>query len=316
MTRSRRLALAATGLLVRIAVAWMLLWSVVFLLIRGLSADPATAIAGLYTDTATRQRLEDALGLSTPMWQALLNGLWKAVTLDFGVSLRSGRGVWDLVLAPAALSLLLSAAVATVAILLAIGVFLFASTGRVRLSRGVAAVMAAGAGVPPFMLALACATTGFASYFGLPTHGVPSDGAAWVAWLQVLIVPIAVLLMPTAPYAVFRALAATNDVVRAQWYQTFLAYGGSRLGTAVRIGWPNAVGMLLDIGVNTFLTVLTASVAVEFVLGIPALGTTVLDAIEAHDAPIVLAVASGVSLLTIVLVLVRERIRSAVLPDG
>ena len=84
----------------------------------------------------------------------------------------------------------------------------------------------------------------------------------------------------------------------------------------MRIGWPNAVGMLLDIGVNTFLTVLTASVAVEFVLGIPALGTTVLDAIEAHDAPIVLAVASGVSLLTIVFVLVRERIRIAVLPDG
>lgn len=63
-----------------------------------------------------------------------------------------------------------------------------------------------------------------------------------------------------------------------------------------------------NIAISSFLVAFTGSVAVELVCGLPGLGTAILDAIDARDLPVVLAISALTGAFASALVLTRSEL--------
>jgi peptide/nickel transport system permease protein len=90
-----------TYIFARLLLAPIALWTiatVVFLLMRASTGDPADAILGDRAPEAAKQQLREQLGLNLPLWLQYINYLGSLLTFDLGTSLVSrGLAVWDVV---------------------------------------------------------------------------------------------------------------------------------------------------------------------------------------------------------------------------
>lgn len=299
---SNGLLRAALLLLLRALLSWLLLWSFVFGLLRLLSPDPVTIIAGLHTDAATRAFLEKQFGLDLPVWKVWGETLLRTLILDFGSSRRIGLPVMSLLAEPLRISLTISFVGALAAALAGASAFALAARVGSRVEGWFRAVATGLSAVPGFLLALLISRSKIPAWLDLPAYGLdPSTGG-----LGALFLPTACATIPVLSYALLRSLACYHQVVSALWFRTARALGSSRADATLRFGWPYLLLALGDAGVNSFLLCLTGSIAIEYVFGVPGLGTSMMDAIQLRDAPVILAIVSIVGLLTIGLSAIRE----------
>jgi peptide/nickel transport system permease protein len=301
--RVRETSARIAAILLRGVLSWLLLWTFVFLLLRLLAPDPVTVIAGLYTDPATRARLGAEFGVGLPGWRTYLETLERTLTLDFGLSWRTRLPVPELLRQPLLLSLAISGAGTVTACFAAVVAFLMAA-GRGHARIGWLRVAATGmSAVPGFLVALIVSRSRLPLRLGLPAYGM-LPGAA--GRLSSIVIPTLCVILPVLPYSVLRMLVCHQEIVNAPWFRTARAFGGSRLGVTLRQGWPFVVAVLADVAANATVLNLTSAVAVEFVFGLPGLGTAMIDAIQLRDTPVILAIVSAVSLLTILLFGLRD----------
>jgi len=109
-----------------------------------------------------------------------------------------------------------------------------------------------------------------------------------LAWHMAL--PVAVLVLGTAPVLVQHVRAAVTDVMDASFALHARALGISRLRVLLRHLLPAAMNPLISLAGLSLGTLLSGSLLVEVVMGWPGLGPLFLDAIMARDFAIVLAV--------------------------
>jgi peptide/nickel transport system permease protein len=301
------------NVLLRGAIAWILLWTQTFILLRLLAPDPVTVATTFYADDATRQRLEREFGTSAPWWNAYFQSLYRAATLDFGVSRRSGVPVTRLLSTPLMISAAMTITATTVVVVGCCIAFTISAVSGFRVGRAFRIAASSIAGVPAFMLALIISISNLPRWIGLPHQGRDPVSSGWTA---ALILPTLSLVLPVLPYAVIRSITCYEQIASAEWYRTFRAFGGSKFATAFLQGWPMLSLTLMDVTMNTAILVLTGSVAVEFVFAIPGLGTAMLDAVQLRDAPVILALVALVGFLTILMSLAKDALQGWLLRAG
>ena len=276
--------------------------ALLFLILELVPSDAADALAGPTATEEDVQAIRDELGLDDPAVVRFWNSLVNAVQGDLGQSYVSGEDVLDAIVRrlPATLS------IAAVGILFAVvvGVTLgIASALRPRgwVDRGVSAFAALSLAVPPFVLGLVLvdrlrADAGVAAGDRLrPVQRGPGR------WLQSIILPgIALGAIPMGEIA-RHTRSSMVEILDADYIRTARSKGlrGNRV-VLKHAGKNAAVPVITILGVIVGY-VIAGSVTVEFVFGIPGVGSLAYSAVSNRDVPMIQAIVL-LSAITVLLV--------------
>ena len=267
----------------------------VFLAMRALPGDPATLLGGIDATEETLQDLRKALRIDQPPAVQLVAYLGDLLQGNLGYSMRQNRPVGEIVMERVTITLWL--ALMAFGMSLAIGLILGITAGLGRGSpadRFTLAYGVLGLALPEFWIGLALILI-FAIGLGwFPLLGFP-DGERLGAQLYALILPALALAIPRSAQIARLTRAQIREELSLDYRRTAVAKGlwGSPLNRHVLANALPAVVplVLLELG-----GLLTGSIIIEQVFGIPGLGQALLGAISARDY----AVVQGVAILAVV----------------
>lgn len=274
-------------LLVRLATAIPTLLGmslVAFLIVALAPGDPVLMelrALGIVPEPEDVAALRAEFGLDRPLWQRYLDWLWRALHLDFGTSVGTGRLVMTEIglHLPATLALAVSALLGAIAISLTLGI-LAAVVGPVAGAglRGFTILLVS---VPSFWLALLLI---YVFILRLGWARLVGDGS------------LADLILP----AVTLSLAAGAALGRMVYERIRAEMGEDHVRLAIAKGLrplqiltghiaPRIIGPLATAWANSFGALLGGAVIVESIFGWPGLGQLILQAIAQRDFPVIQA---------------------------
>lgn len=257
---------------------WIL--SIASFLIGALGTGDAAAWI-LRTDSAqsTQEDLQatrDALGLDDPLWQRYWDfqtGLFQG---DFGRSAVTGNPVADEVWAalPATLNLAFASLGIAIVMMLILG-WLAARHAGGWIDKLILGICYLGASVPSFWLGLL-----FITWFSVYLDWFPSSGWHGGAGLVLPAIVLAIAIMPPFVKVFRERFIAVNG-------QDFIRAARARGISQRRIEWVHILrGCLIPVvtmmGVS-FASLLSGTVVIEVVFGLPGMGNLAMDAIAKRD---------------------------------
>ena len=265
--------------------------TVVFLLLRLTTGDPAAIIAG---DNATAQQVEDIrskLGLDRPVVQQFWIWLGNMARGDFGESFFFKKRVSELILDRLEPTAALALGTIVLAVLLAVPLGVIAAYKRgTWIDRVVMGMSVLGFSVPAFVVGYVLIYVFAIQFAWLPVQGYQRLGDGLGGFLQRLVLPSFTLA------AIYVALIAritrgsVLEVLNADYVRTARAKGLADLGVLLRHVLRNAaVPIVTVIGLGVALLI-GGVVVTESVFSIPGLGRLTVDAVLARDYPTVQAV--------------------------
>ena len=247
------------------------------------SGDPAVSKFGEDIDAATLEAFRQKWGLNYPLWKQFLiylDGIWR---LDFGMSFRTGRPAWDLVVSrlPATLSLMVPTILVSVALGVPLGVF--AATNRGRIGDRLTIIMAVVAlAVPSFLLGLLIMFIFSVKLGWLPPSGI-------VDWRSYLMPSATMAIATAAVYARFTR-SATVEVLSHPMIETAEASGLMRRMILRVHALPNVALPLITISALEFGNIITYAVVTESVFSWPGVGRLLIEGVANRDYAVVQAV--------------------------
>lgn len=274
--------------------------SLVFVAMRALPGDAAAILGGVDATSAQVEDLRRQLGLDRPLLAQF--GAWWADVLrgDLGDSIRERRPVLHLIAdrVPVTLALAGLAFVLSVAAGLALGLLAGRRPGG-RADDGVLAFTTLGLSLPEFWFGFLLILV-FAVELGwFPLIGYPTSGGVGVrAWHLVL--PAVTLAIPRAAQLARLTRARLLEEFDADYVRTARSKGVGRRALTRHV-FANAFPGLLPLLALELGGLLTGTIVVEQVFGLPGLGLTLLGSISARDYPVVQGV-TIVAVLVYVLV--------------
>ena len=273
---------------------FVLVMTVTFIALEALPGDAASLRAGFDGGSGRDAAVREALNLDRPWperyvawWSGLLQG-------DLGASLREDRPVTSIMLerlpVTATLAGLAFVFSTTAGVLLGAWAAFRAGSG---IDRGVRAFTAVGLAMPEFWFGFLLLLLFAVEFAWLPLFGLPPGGGVW-ATLQHLLLPAVTLAVPRAARQARVVRALVLESRREAWLRTAVSKGagtGRLRRQAVLAALPGALPLLaLDLG-----GLLTGTIVVEQVFGLPGLGALLIGGISARDVPVV----QGVTLLAV-----------------
>jgi oligopeptide transport system permease protein len=251
---------------------------------------------------AVRANLERVYGLDKPLAVQYLNYLRALAHGDFGPSLRQRDfSVRELISQGLPLSVTLGVCALALAVLTGIPAGIAAALHRSpRTDLGIAALTALGVALPSFV-------TGplLALVFGLYLRWLPVAG--WQAGApRYLLLPALTLALPVAAYLARLTRASLLEVLRAPFVRSARARG---LGAA-RVLWHHALRPAL-LPVVSYLGpaaafVITGSLVVEVVFGLPGTGRYLVQGAIDRDYPLVMGMVIVYGALTLLFNLLAD----------
>ncbi|MFD4909156.1 ABC transporter permease [Kitasatospora purpeofusca] len=276
---------------------------VVFALTEALPGDAAVVAAGDDPDPARIAALRVALRLDRPAVERFADWAGELAHGDLGRSLVGGRPVADHLTEALAPTLLLAALTLALLVPAAVGLGLLAARREGGpLDRAVSTVTLAVYAVPEF--ALGVLLTGvFALWLGwLPPTAVGGIGRQ----PAVLVLPVVVLLARPVCSTARLVRAGLLDAMAAPYAVHALRCGVPpnrvRLGHAL----PNALAPVVQHLARTAEWLLCGVIVAEALFVVPGLGTVLLDAVAAHDVPVVQGLAVLFGTVTVLLNLAAD----------
>ncbi|BBH70249.1 peptide ABC transporter [Actinoplanes sp. OR16] len=275
---------------------------VLFVLLRLLPGDPANALLPV---GATPEQIEAArreLGTDASLLSQFLTWIGDVFTLDLGSSLISHLPVGPEIAARLPVTIPLTLAAFTLAVLIAVPVGALAA---IRADRWYGPVINAiaqlGIAVPAFWVGLLLITT-FALQLGwLPAGGFPPDG--WddpAAAIQALVLPVVTVALVMSASLIRYVRSSTLDVLGADYLRTARALGASQSQAMWRHGLRNAAVPVIAVLAMELATTFLGAVVVESVFALPGLGGMLVKGISQHDYPVI----QGIMLVSTATVLV------------
>lgn len=295
MTRALIRRLAGAGVLVLGVV------TLVFVVLDLAPGDPALLLTSPRMAPEAVAQVRANFGLDRPLWERYLHWLGALARGDLGVSLSRGRAVSRVVLSAlgptvtlGALSLVLAFALGTV-----LGLIQAVRRGTAldHLLTGVTLFFYA---MPAFWLALMLVLVFsrgglLGGVAGLPAsglvavdHDLMGGGAALVDRVRHLVLPVATLTLVLGSGVARYARAALLQALDAEYVQAARARGLPETTVLVRHALRSSLLPLVTL-LGLYLPVLlSGSVFVEQVFGLPGMGKLLVDAVHARDTPLVL----------------------------
>jgi len=261
---------------------------VVFLLVRLIPGDPATALLGMEATPEAIAALRERLALDEPIVVQYLTWIGNIFTGDFGRSIQGGRDVLPLLLGALGPTALLSVAALVVSLAIAIPAGVIAATRRdTAADYSVSFLALCGLSMPSFWLGVLLILT-FSIYIPvLPASGYVSPLQDPMAFLTHLVLP-AITLGTALAAAVMRMTRSTMlEVLRADFIRTARSKGLSARTVVWRHAFRNAqIPIVTLLGIQ-FGQLLGGVVITETVFSWPGIGKITVDAIFARDYPVV-----------------------------
>ncbi len=273
------------------------LWAVltlVFFAVRALPGDAATILGGIDTSQEQVDALRGRLGLDRSLPAQYVDYFRDLSQGDLGNSLRERRPVVRVLLDRLPVTLTLAALAFVISLLVGLGLGLLAGLrpggtfDRLTLLFTTAALA-----VPEFwfgfvLILLFAVNLGWFPVIGLPPQGL-TLAASWN-----LMLPAITLAIPRAAQLARLARARVLEERRSDYVRTARSKGLQPPSVARHIA-SNALPGVLPLLALELGGLLTGTIVVEQVFGLPGLGLTILGAISARDYPVV----QGVTILAV-----------------
>lgn len=255
---------------------------ITFLLTR-LSGDPTDLLLPPNATDEAREAFRAVNGLDRPLWEQFVTFAVKAVTGDFGTSLRFEQPAMQLVLDRLPATAELAAATMAIALLMGIPAGVVAATQRGKAADAlIRAVMLLGQAVPSFFLGVLGIIV-----FAVWLRWLPTGGRG--DWTQ-LVLPATTLAFNLVALIARVTRSCMLDVLKQDYVRTARAKGVWER----RVIWLHAlrnafIPVLTVIGLQVGL-LLGGVVVTETIFSWPGVGRLAIQAIYARDFPVVQAV--------------------------
>jgi oligopeptide transport system permease protein len=249
-----------------------------------------------------RANLEAAYGLDQPMtvqFGRYVSGLLHG---DFGPSFKfRDFTVSELIASGLPVSLTIGAAAVALALLLGIPAGIWAALAQHRLAdRAVMAIAVVGISVPVFVVAPFLALV-----FGIYLHWLPVAG--WAPGRPSdLVLPVVTLALPVIAYLARLTRGSMLEVLRAPWIRAAHARGLPRHRILLWHALPGALLPVVSYLGPTVAAVLTGSLVVETIFGLPGMGRHLVQGALNRDYTLVMGMVIVYATLMIALNLIAD----------
>ena len=260
----------------------------VFLSVRLVPGDPATAIAGELATEELVLEVREQLGLDDPIFVQYFSYLGRILQGDMGQSIRSRLPVTEeiQVRLPRTLSLALVSLLVSTAIGIPIGV-LAATRPNSWFDSGSMVLALLGVSMPIFWLGLMLMilfAVQIPQWFGLPGPLLPPTGSG--TW-QHMVMPVMALAANSMALQARMTRSSMLEVMRQDYIRTARAKGQRERYVIYVHAFRNALLPIVTILGLQFGTLLGGAVLTETVFSWPGIGRLLVDAISFRDYPII-----------------------------
>lgn len=274
-----------------------------FFLIRMIPGDIVDVMGIEGTLTYGQQdAMRESLGLDLGWWAQFTAWLGMVAGGDFGVSLRYGTPILDLLRVALAPTLILGASALAIGLTLGIGLPVLACV---------------------FPKSIFVAAVQFITLWSIvvPTFSIGILSvivfAVWLGWIPAIgnmVVPAVILGIDTAGTLAKMLHEDMVDTERAAFVRTARAKGLSRWQIVLRHILPNALTVVVALFGILLAGALTGAITMEVVFGLPGLGTLTLQAIQGRDYPVVQAVVIWLGLTVVLANLMSDLVQRTLDP--
>ncbi|WP_019954712.1 ABC transporter permease [Yoonia vestfoldensis] len=274
-----------------------------FFLIRMIPGDIVDVMGIQGTLTYGQQdAMRESLRLNEGWWSQFTAWLGMVAGGDFGVSLRYGTPILDLLRVALAPTLILGASALGIGLTLGVGLpvlaCVFPKSIFVALVQFITLWSIV---VPTFSIGILCVIV-FAVWLG------------WIPAIGNMVVPAVILGMDTAGTLAKMLHEDMVDTERAAFVRTARAKGLSRWQIVLRHILPNALTVVVALFGILLAGALTGAITMEVVFGLPGLGTLTLQAIQGRDYPVVQAVVIWLGLTVVLANLISDLVQRSLDP--
>ncbi len=260
----------------------------VFLIIRLIPGDPASALLGENADAASIAALHKQMGLDAPLPVQFFTWLSHALHGDLGTSIVTGEPVLPLILTRFQLTATVVLIAVGLATLIAVSAGLIAAWRRdTPLDIGIVGVATVVLSVPSFWLGLVLLLI-----FGVMLKWLPVVG--YVSFSEDAFQGALYILLPTVTLAITESGVLTRmmrasaiDVLKLDYVTHARAKGLSERAVLARHVLPNAFAPTLTLVGLTLGHLLGGIAVIETVFTLPGLGRLMVDSILSRDYPVV-----------------------------
>ncbi len=260
----------------------------VFLIIRLIPGDPASALLGENADAASIAALHKEMGLDAPLPVQFFNWLGHALRGDLGKSIVTGEPVLPLILARFQLTATVVLVAVGIATCVAVSAGLVAAWRRdTPLDMAIVGAATLVLSVPSFWLGLVLLLV-----FGVSLHWLPVVG--YVSFSENAALAALYILLPTVTLAITESGVITRmmrasaiDVLKLDYVTHARAKGLAERVVLARHVFPNAFAPTLTLVGLTLGHLLGGIAVIETVFTLPGLGRLMVDSILSRDYPVI-----------------------------
>jgi len=271
-------------------VATLVIISVLVFLLTQLLGDPAKAILGREAQVkATLLGKRKELGLDRPAVNQYFGWLWDLVRGNPGKSYVNGVRIWSFMGERVTNSLFLVVLAAAVSIPLSLAIGAYSALRRDKAFDGVSSysslILAA---LPEFVIGTFLVLLLSVKVWHLfpAVSNVRGDTRPWDD-LKGMVLPTLTLILVVLPYVVRATRASMIEVLESDYVEMARLKGISPRGVLWRHAMPNAIGPTFQVIALSLAYLFGGVVLVEKVFNYPGIGSALIEAIPAHNVPVV-----------------------------
>ena len=284
---------------------------IIFALINITPGDPGRIMLGQDAAQEDVDAINAMLRMDKPLLMRYVLYIWDALHLDFGISLLTRQLVFSDLLAkiPVTFTLALGGTLASVLIGVPLGV-ISAVKEHTLLDSTLSVVSLLIAAIPSFWMSIMMILL-----FSATLHLLPSSG---IGTPLHYVMPILSMCIGNAAYYLRMTRSAMQDTLRQEYIKTARAKGASNARAIVVHALRNALMMVVTTMTLSFTSMMGGSMLTESIFGLPGVGSTILQAINMKDIPMIMAstifvtltLMIGLLLVDIVNALLDPRVRA------
>lgn len=273
-----------------LAVITLLAVSLIIFILSRSAGDPVSLMLDEYSTQQDIDRMMAKLGTDKPYYQQYFIFLRDAFRGDFGISIKEGEPVRDVILERAPATLYLGLTAFVVSLLVGIPLGILSSIKRGSMIDQVGKIIALlGQSSPPFWLGIMLII-----FFAVSLRIFPTSGRE--NWNSIVL-PAVTLGWYYAAANLRLVRSAMLDVLDSEYIKLARAKGVPYRGIVFRHAFRNALIPPLTFAGVTLGALVTGSLVVETVFAWPGLGKLAIDALYAFDYPLLQGVVVVFTLL-------------------
>ncbi len=305
---------------------------ITFIILHLVPGDPAAlkvrmGAESIKSDSVAREIIEQTrkmYGLDKPLLVQYLNWLKSIVTLDFGYSLKDHRSVGAILRERIPITLQLSIISTLLVYLIAIPIGVFSAVKQYSLAdKIITLILFILYSLPNFWVAiLLIMFFGGGEYLNLfPVYGLSSDNAETFGFFRWLLDRLWHLVLPITclTYGGLASLsrysrAGMLEVIRQDYIRTARAKGLPEKVVIFKHALRNSLIPIVTLLAYLLPAFFSGSIIIENIFSIPGMGKLAFEAILSRDYPVIMAVITISSLLTLIGILLADILYAVVDP--